>query len=106
MVSVQNRYNLGDRYDDDVVGYCEEDGIAFIPWFPLPPASWPRRAARRRPPRTGDSRPSSRWLGCCRSPAMLPIPGTSSVEHLEENLAAASLELSDAEVAELCDAED
>jgi aryl-alcohol dehydrogenase-like predicted oxidoreductase len=89
IVSVQNRYNLVDRQAEDVLEYCEREGIAFIPWFPL---------------RTGKLAVSSQvalaWL-LKRSPVMLPIPGTSSLEHLEENVAAASIVLSDEEFAAL-----
>jgi len=86
IVSVQNRYNLVDRQSEDVLEYCEREGIAFIPWFPLHGKTSPQLALA--------------WL-LRRSPVMLPIPGTSSLEHLEENMAAASIVLSDAEYAEL-----
>ena len=102
--SVQNRYNLTDRGSEAVLQACEDDGIAFIPWFPLAAGPLARPggpvdeiAARH------DATPGQvalAWL-LWRSPVMLPIPGTSSVEHLEENVAAASLRLSDEEYAEL-----
>lgn len=102
--SVQNRYNLTDRGSEAVLEACESDGIAFIPWFPLAAGPLARRggpvdeiAARH------DATPGQvalAWL-LRRSPVMLPIPGTSSVAHLEENVAAASLQLSDEEYAEL-----
>jgi pyridoxine 4-dehydrogenase len=81
VVSVQNRYNREDRHSEDVLEECERLGIGFIPWFPLG---------------TGDLSPRDAipWL-LSRSPVMLPIPGTSSVEHLEENVAAAEVELSE-----------
>jgi aryl-alcohol dehydrogenase-like predicted oxidoreductase len=80
VVSVQNRYNREDRHSEDVLEECERLGIGFIPWFPLG---------------TGDLSPRDAipWL-LARSPVMLPIPGTSSVEHLEENVAAAEIQLS------------
>jgi pyridoxine 4-dehydrogenase len=81
VVSVQNRYNREDRHSEHVLEECERLGIGFIPWFPLG---------------TGDLSPRDAipWL-LSRSPVMLPIPGTSSVEHLEENVAAAEVELSE-----------
>lgn len=104
IVSVQNRYNLTDRGSGDVLDYCEREGIAFIPWFPLatgdlarPGGSLDEIAARH------DATPGQvalAWL-LAKSPVMLPIPGTSSVEHLEENVAAADLRLTDEEIAEL-----
>lgn len=102
--SVQNRYNLTDRGSEAVLEACEQDGIAFIPWFPL--ASGP--LAQEGGPvdeiaSNHDATPGQvalAWL-LRRSPVMLPIPGTSSVAHLEENVAAASLELSDDRYSEL-----
>jgi pyridoxine 4-dehydrogenase len=102
VVSVQNRYSIADRDSDPVLDRCESDGLAFIPWFPLAAGRVgggviDRIAADR------DATPfqvALAWL-FARSPAMLPIPGTSSVEHLEENVAAASLRLSEDEVSEL-----
>jgi pyridoxine 4-dehydrogenase len=96
VVTVQNRYNLVDRHSESVLEVCERDGIGFIPWFPLAIGELARPGgplddlARRH-----DAAPSQlalAWL-LARSPVMLPIPGTASVEHLEENLAAQSLEL-------------
>jgi pyridoxine 4-dehydrogenase len=81
VVSVQNRYNVADRDSEDVLRDCEAGGMAFIPWFPL-------GAGRD----AGNARQALAWL-LARSPVMLPIPGTSSVKHLEENVAAASLHL-------------
>jgi pyridoxine 4-dehydrogenase len=98
IVSVQNRYSFADREWDYVVDYCERNGIAFIPWFPLGAG----RVAGEVLDRIAQARAASRtqialaWL-LQRSPIMLPIPGTSSVEHLEQNVAAASLRLSQEE---------
>jgi aryl-alcohol dehydrogenase-like predicted oxidoreductase len=102
IVSVQNRYSFADREWDNVVDYCESNGIAFIPWFPLGAG----RVAGRLLERIAKARQvkpiqvASAWL-LKRSPIMLPIPGTSSVAHLEENIQAASLELSEKEYLEL-----
>ena len=104
IVSVQNRYNLADRAAEDVLDYAEANSIAFIPWFPLATgklaaAGGPLDAAAQR----HDATPSQlalAWL-LRRSPVMLPIPGTSSVEHLEDNTAAALIELTDDEFAAL-----
>jgi aryl-alcohol dehydrogenase-like predicted oxidoreductase len=104
VVSVQNRYNLADRASEDVLDACHAAGIGFIPWFPLATGSLAEaggplaRAAEHH-----DAAPSQlalAWL-LQRSPVMLPIPGTSSVEHLEENVAAAKLRLEQAELDEL-----
>jgi pyridoxine 4-dehydrogenase len=95
VVSVQNRYNLMDRAWDDVVTYCERQGLAFIPWHPLGAGNLDVPAALRRVARRLDATPlqvALAWL-LARSPIMLPIPGTSKVDHLEENLAAAALTL-------------
>lgn len=98
IVSVQNRYSFADREWDYVVDYCERNGIAFIPWFPLGGG----RAAGEvlnQVARAHSASPKQialAWL-LKRSPTMLPIPGTSSLEHLEENVAAASLRLTDEE---------
>jgi aryl-alcohol dehydrogenase-like predicted oxidoreductase len=95
VVSVQNRYNLTDRHSEEVVDYCETAGIAFIPWAPLAQhGSVLAEAAARH-----DATPSQlalAWL-LRRSPVILPIPGTGSVEHLEENIAGAGVQLTDAE---------
>ena len=104
IASVQNRYNLTDRGSEDVLDFCEREGIGFIPWFPLavgdlarPGGPLDEIAARH------DAAPGQialAWL-LWRSPVMLPIPGTSSVAHLEENIAAAALELDEEELAAL-----
>jgi pyridoxine 4-dehydrogenase len=99
VVSVQNRYSAWDRHSDPMVDLCERDGLAFIPWWPLGAGHVPSDLQR-----VTDARGATpfqvalAWL-LRRSPVMLPIPGTSSVAHLEENLAAAALELSDEEFA-------
>ena len=102
IVSVQNRYSFADREWDYVVSYCERNGIAFIPWFPLGAG----RVAGEVLNRIAQARNASptqialAWL-LQRSPVMLPIPGTSSIEHLEQNVAAASLRLAEEEYEEL-----
>ena len=104
VVTVQNRYSLSDRHSEDVLAACEEHGIGFIPWFPLAagrlaePGGPVDEAARAHDATPGQV--ALAWL-LRRSPNMLPIPGTSSVEHLEENVAAADLELSDEEFGRL-----
>ena len=104
VVSVQNQYNLTDRSSEDVLERCAELGIAFIPWFPLAagdlaePGGPVDEIASRHDASPGQV--ALAWL-LAHSPVMLPIPGTSSIEHLEENIAAAGLELSAEEVAEL-----
>ena len=98
IVSVQNHYNLGNRRAEDVLDHCEEEGLGFLPWFPLAagelaePGGPLDRAARALD--ATSSQVALAWL-LRRSPVMLPIPGTGSVAHLEENMAAASLELPD-----------
>jgi aryl-alcohol dehydrogenase-like predicted oxidoreductase len=102
IVSVQNRYSFADREWDYVVDYCERNGIAFIPWFPLG-AGKVAGEVLNRIAQARDASPTQialAWL-LHRSPIMLPIPGTSSVEHLEQNVAAASLRLSEEEYEKL-----
>jgi pyridoxine 4-dehydrogenase len=102
IVSVQNRYSFADREWDYVVDYCERNGIAFIPWFPLG-AGKVAGAVLNRIAQAHGASPTQialAWL-LRRSPIMLPIPGTSSIEHLEQNVAAASLRLSDEEYQKL-----
>jgi pyridoxine 4-dehydrogenase len=104
VVTVQNRYSLEDRHSEEVLDACEQADIGFIPWFPLETG----RLAESGGPldriaAEHEATPAQialAWL-LARSPVMLPIPGTSSVEHLEENLAAAQIELSVDEVAEI-----
>lgn len=100
IVSVQNRYNLTDRGHEETLKYCEQKGLGFIPWFPvaagkLARAGGPLDEVARKHGATV-SQLSLAWL-LHRSRVMLPIPGTSSVQHLEENMAAADLQLSEDE---------
>jgi pyridoxine 4-dehydrogenase len=104
IVSVQNRYSLIDRAEEDVLAECERDGIAFIPWFPLstgklatPGGPLAQVAGRHR---ATPAQIALAWL-LHRSAVMLPIPGTASLQHLEENVAAAQIELSADEVSEV-----
>jgi pyridoxine 4-dehydrogenase len=102
VVSVQNRFNLTDRHSQDLLERCEELGTAFFPWAPIAAgrlAGGPLdRIASEHDASAGQV--ALAWV-LARSPVIAPIPGTSSVEHLEENLAAASVQLSEDEVAEL-----
>jgi aryl-alcohol dehydrogenase-like predicted oxidoreductase len=103
IVSVQNQYNLGDRHWEEVVDYCTGEGLAFIPWFPLATGDLAGADALGEVAgRLGASaaQVALAWL-LHRSPSMLPIPGTSRTEHLEENLGAAGLELSEDDEAAL-----
>ena len=96
IVSVQNRYSIADRGSEDVLEYCEKEKMGFIPWFPLAAGqvsrgdSPIRRVAAQL--KATPSQVALAWL-LARSPVMLPIPGTSRVEHLEENVAAAELNI-------------
>ncbi len=102
--TVQNLYNLGDRSAEDVLDVCEADGIGFIPWFPVAagPLARPDGPLAGLVARTGipAAQLSLAWL-LRRSPVVLPIPGTSSMAHLEENCAAAGVTLDDATFADL-----
>ncbi len=104
IVSVQNEYNLGNRKSEAVLEYCEREGLAFIPWFPVAagklaqPGGKLDQLAKKHDATVGQL--SLAWL-LHRSPMMLPIPGTSSIEHLEENIKSVQLTLSDAEWKEL-----
>jgi pyridoxine 4-dehydrogenase len=103
VVSVQNRYNLGDRGSEDVLAACEKLGIAFLPWYPLGAgAALRERKLKGVAARLGatPSQAAIAWL-LARSPVMLPIPGTGSLAHLEENAAAAALRLSPEDLREL-----
>jgi pyridoxine 4-dehydrogenase len=104
IASVQNKYNLGDRSAEDVLEECERQGIGFIPWFPLntgglASGDGPLAEAAQRHS-ASPAQLALAWL-LARSEVMLPIPGTSSVEHLEDNMQAAGLSLSQDEVAAL-----
>jgi pyridoxine 4-dehydrogenase len=102
IVSVQNRYSFADREWDYVVDYCERNEIAFIPWFPLGAGTVAGRLLEKIA-KARQAKPiqiALAWL-LKRSPVMLPIPGTSSIAHLEENVRAASLQLTDEEYGEL-----
>ena len=109
VATVQNLYNVSHRAAEDVLAYCEEQGIGFIPWFPLAagklaePGGPVARIAEAHDATTGQV--ALAWL-LQRSEVMLPIPGTSTVKHLEENVAAAELQLTGDEVAELDKAAD
>jgi aryl-alcohol dehydrogenase-like predicted oxidoreductase len=100
VVSVQNLYNLGNRQSEDVLEYCEREGIGFIPWFPVASGGLAKPGGLlddvAKDHDATHAQLALAWL-LRRSPVMLPIPGTSSVEHLEENCAAATVELSDTE---------
>jgi pyridoxine 4-dehydrogenase len=102
VVSVQNRYSFADREWDFVVDYCERHKIAFIPWFPLGAGKVAGDVLNRVAKAHGRTpmQVALAWL-LQRSPIMLPIPGTSSIAHLEENVAAGSMRLSQAEYDEL-----
>ncbi len=107
IVSVQNRYSVSDRKSEDVLEYCEQEKIGFIPWFPLAagqlsgtksPISRVAAQCRATP-----SQVALAWL-LARSPVILPIPGTSVVKHLEENVAAAGLKIDEETMRELGEA--
>jgi pyridoxine 4-dehydrogenase len=104
IVSVQNRYSVTDRGSEDVLEYCEKEKMSFIPWFPL-------AAGRVSGPESPIGSLAVRWKATpsqlalawllARSPVILPIPGTSKVEHLEENVAAAALKVDASQTQEL-----
>jgi pyridoxine 4-dehydrogenase len=96
IVSVQNRYSFADREWDYVVAYCERNAIAFIPWFPLGAGKVAGEVLDRiaHAHSASPTQIALTWL-LHRSPIMLPIPGTSSIEHLQQNVAAASLRLTE-----------
>ena len=102
IVSVQNRYSFADREWDYVVDYCERSGIAFIPWFPLGAGKVAGQVLDRiaQAHRASHTQIALAWL-LHRSPNILPIPGTSSIEHLEQNAAAGSIRLTKEEYEEL-----
>jgi pyridoxine 4-dehydrogenase len=102
IVSVQNRYSFADREWDYVVDYCERNGIVFIPWFPLGAGRVAGEVLNQvaQAHRASPTQVALAWL-LRRSPVILPIPGTSSIEHLEQNVAASSVRLRDEEYYEL-----
>jgi aryl-alcohol dehydrogenase-like predicted oxidoreductase len=103
VVSVQNRYSLADRASEDVLRRCEKLRIAFLPWYPLGSGSALTMAKVKSISKKNGATPAQialAWL-LARSPVMLPIPGTGNVAHLEENIAAAKLELSKEDLAAL-----
>jgi pyridoxine 4-dehydrogenase len=107
VVTVQNRYSLSDRHAEDVLEACEAAGTGFIPWFPLATGDLARPGGPLdeigRAHDAGASQVALAWL-LARAPVMLPIPGTSSVRHLEENVAALELRLSGEELRRIADA--
>jgi pyridoxine 4-dehydrogenase len=107
VVSVQNMYNLADRQHEEVLDYCEREGLGFIPWFPLATGRLAREggplAKAAQTHGSSASQLALAWL-LRRSPVMLPIPGTSSVAHLDDNCAAAAIELTDEEFEALANA--
>jgi aryl-alcohol dehydrogenase-like predicted oxidoreductase len=107
VATVQNRYNVGDREAEPLVSVCEERGIGFIPWYPMASGDLARPGGPldsvARAHGATPSQLALAWL-LRRSPVMLPIPGTSRVAHLEENVAAAEVDLTDAEMAGLTEA--
>jgi len=107
VVTVQNRYSVADRHSEGVLGECERQGIGFIPWYPLATGELARPGgplddvARAHGATSGQL--ALAWL-LARSPVMLPIPGTASEQHLEENVAAADIELDREAVKRLAEA--
>jgi len=102
VVSVQNRYNITDRASEPVLEVCARERLAFIPWYPLATGKLVGEAIERVARRRGvtPAQVGLAWL-LPRSPVMLPIPGTSKVSHLDENVAAAEVELTDEDIREL-----
>ena len=104
VATVQNRYNLSDRASEDVLVHCEKNGIGFIPWYPLAAGDLSKLGGAldsiARDHEATASQIALAWL-LKRSPVILPIPGTSRVAHVEENVAAADIALTDAEFAAL-----
>jgi aryl-alcohol dehydrogenase-like predicted oxidoreductase len=101
IVSVQNKYNLGDRSSEPVLQACERLGLAFLPWYPLGSGNVLSNSRVKKiseKTKTTPAQVALAWL-LAKSPNMLPIPGTSSIEHLEENVKAASFSLSAQDVA-------
>jgi pyridoxine 4-dehydrogenase len=103
VVSVQNRYSLADRSSEDVLAHCEKLGIAFLPWFPLGNGAALKLSRVKKIAEKLKASPAQvaiAWL-LAKSPVMLPIPGTSSIAHLEDNVGAAKLKLSKEDLAAL-----
>ena len=103
VVSVQNEYNIEDRGSEDVLKACEKLGVAFLPWYPLGAGAALRSARVKKIAARRGATPAQvalAWL-LAKSPVMLPIPGTSSLAHLEENAAATAIQLSAEEFAAL-----
>ncbi len=104
IVTVQNRFNLTDRGSEDVLDHCQEQGIGFIPWFPIATGELAKDGgpldALAEQTGAAPAQLALAWL-LHRSPVMLPIPGTSKVDHLEENVAARDIELTDEQFASL-----
>jgi aryl-alcohol dehydrogenase-like predicted oxidoreductase len=103
IVSVQNEYNLGFRESEDVLDECERQGLAFLPWYPLSSGSLAQHGRLDAIARKHDATPAQvaiAWL-LQRSPVMVPIPGTSSLAHLEENMGGDNIRLSDEDFAAL-----
>jgi aryl-alcohol dehydrogenase-like predicted oxidoreductase len=103
IVSVQNRYSFADRGSESVLQHCEKNGIAFLPWYPLGDGSALRLSKVKKLSERLKASPAQvaiAWL-LKKSPVMLPIPGTGNLAHLEENVAAATLQLSREDFAEL-----
>jgi len=100
IVSVQNKYNMGDRTHEDVLQYCEKNNLGFIPWFPLEAGKLNKAGGALDQAAKAHNASSAQlavaWL-LHHSPVTLPIPGTSSIQHLEENVAAAEIKLTDME---------
>jgi pyridoxine 4-dehydrogenase len=96
VAAVQNHYNVAERSSDEVVDYCEENGIVFVPYYPLKGNGPPALAEIAESHNTSREQIALAWL-LRRSPVMLPIPGTLSIEHLRENLGALEIELTDGE---------
>ena len=106
VVSVQNSYSIDNRASEDVLKACEKLGLAFLPWYPLGAGSALRSATVKKAAvrlRATPAQVAIAWL-LAHSPAMLPIPGTASLEHLEENARAAKLALSAQDMRELDEA--
>jgi pyridoxine 4-dehydrogenase len=104
VATVQNRYNLVDRTSEDVLDYCEQEGIGFVPWYPLAAGDLAKSGSLLdHVAKAHNATPSQIALAWVlkRSPVMLPIPGTGKVSHLEDNTAAADIKLSDADFAAL-----